>query len=156
VEVVRIATGAEPQVAGKPLPPMHRETILRTGAERPLVVGDRLDTDIEGAFNGGVDSLLVLTGVTDGAQLLAAPPQHRPTYVDADLRGLLTGQPEITREGDGFRCGGWTATAAAELELTGEGAALDGLRALCAAAWTAGGVSGCALDGEKALARLGL
>ncbi len=39
VEVVRIATGAEPQVAGKPLPPMHKETILRTGAERPLVVG---------------------------------------------------------------------------------------------------------------------
>lgn len=112
VEVVRIATGAEPQVAGKPLPPMHRETILRTGAERPLVVGDRLDTDIEGAFNGGVDSLLVLTGVTDGAQLLSAPPHHRPTYVDADLRGLLTGQPEVVEEGGAFRCGGWTARAA--------------------------------------------
>ncbi|WP_030179073.1 HAD-IIA family hydrolase [Streptomyces sp. NRRL S-813] len=157
VEVVRIATGAEPQVAGKPLPPMHRETILRTGARRPLVVGDRLDTDIEGAFNGGVDSLLVLTGVTDGARLLAAPPQHRPTYVDADLRGLLTGQPKITREGDGFRCGGWTATAGAErVELTGDGESLDGLRALCAAAWTAGGESACELDGGKALARLGL
>ncbi|WP_306193000.1 HAD hydrolase-like protein [Streptomyces sp. MK5] len=157
VEVVRIATGAEPQVAGKPLPPMHRETILRTGARRPLVVGDRLDTDIEGAFNGGVDSLLVLTGVTDGARLLAAPPQHRPTYVDADLRGLLTGQPEITREGDGFRCGGWTARAGAErVELTGDGESLDGLRALCAAAWTAGGESACELDGGKALARLGL
>lgn len=157
VEVVRIATGAEPQVAGKPLPPMHRETILRTGAQRPLVVGDRLDTDIEGAFNGGVDSLLVLTGVTDGAQLLAAPPQHRPTYVDADLRGLLTGQPEITREGDGFRCGGWTATAGADrLELTGDGGAMDGLRALCAAAWTAAGDGSCALDGEKSLAKLGL
>ncbi|MFB7326470.1 HAD-IIA family hydrolase [Streptomyces sp. NPDC056190] len=156
VEVVRIATGAEPQVAGKPLPPMHRETILRTGAERPLVVGDRLDTDIEGAFNGGVDSLLVLTGVTDGAKLLAASPRHRPTYVDADLRGLLTGQPEITREGDGFRCGGWTATADTGLELNGEGEALDGLRALCAAAWTAGGQDACELDGGKALARLGL
>lgn len=157
VEVVRIATGARPQVAGKPLPPMHRETILRTGAKRPLVVGDRLDTDIEGAFNGGVDSLLVLTGVTDGEQLLAAPPQHRPTYVDADLRGLLTGQPDITREGDGFRCGGWTARAGAEqLELTGDGEALDGLRALCAAAWTAGGENACELDGGKALARLGL
>ncbi|MFE9170225.1 HAD hydrolase-like protein [Streptomyces kebangsaanensis] len=157
VEVVRIATGARPQVAGKPLPPMHRETVLRTGAERPLVVGDRLDTDIEGAFNGGVDSLLVLTGVTDGARLLAAPPQHRPTYVDADLRGLLTGQPGITREGDGFRCGGWTATPGADrLELTGDGEALDGLRALCAAAWTAGGENACGLDGEKALARLGL
>ncbi|MGX4693039.1 HAD-IIA family hydrolase [Streptomyces sp. JNUCC 63] len=157
VEVVRIATGARPQVAGKPLPPMHRETILRTGAKRSLVVGDRLDTDIEGAFNGGVDSLLVLTGVTDGTQLLAAPPQHRPTYVDADLRGLLTGQPEITREGDGFRCGGWTATpGAARLGLTGDGEALDGLRALCAAAWTAGGENACGLDGEKALTRLGL
>ncbi|NEC53666.1 HAD-IIA family hydrolase, partial [Actinospica acidiphila] len=123
VEVVRIATGAEPQVAGKPLPPMHRETILRTGAERPLVVGDRLDTDIEGAFNGGVDSLLVLTGVTDGAQLLAAPPQHRPTYVDADLRGLLTGQPEVVGDDGAFRCGGWTAAAGAgRLELDGDGA----------------------------------
>ncbi|WP_181805154.1 HAD-IIA family hydrolase [Streptomyces shenzhenensis] len=157
VEVVRIATGAEPQVAGKPLPPMHRETILRTGAERPLVVGDRLDTDIEGAFNGGVDSLLVLTGVTDGRHLLAAPPQHRPTYVDADLRGLLTGQPEVTADGDGFRCGGWTATAHADrLELEGEGESLDGLRALCAAAWTAAGEGSCDLDGGKALARLGL
>ncbi|MEU6542142.1 HAD hydrolase-like protein [Streptomyces sp. NPDC046859] len=157
VEVVRIATGAEPQVAGKPLPPMHRETVLRTGAERPLVVGDRLDTDIEGAFNGGVDSLLVLTGVTDGAQLLAAPPQHRPTYVDADLRGLLTGQPEVTAEGDGFRCGGWTASARGErLDLDGDGAALDGLRALCAAAWTWAGDGACTLDAQKALARLGL
>ncbi|GGJ03085.1 HAD hydrolase-like protein [Streptomyces brasiliensis] len=157
VEVVRIATGAEPQVAGKPLPPMHRETILRTGAGRPLVVGDRLDTDIEGAFNGGVDSLLVLTGVTDGAQLLAAPPEHRPTYVDADLRGLLTGQPDVTPKGDGFGCGGWTATAGADrLELVGEGEALDGLRALCAAAWTAAGEGSCELDGGKALARLGL
>jgi glycerol-1-phosphatase len=161
VQVVRIATGAEPQVAGKPLPPMHRETILRTGARRPLVVGDRLDTDIEGAFNGEVDSLLVLTGVTDGAQLLAAPPQHRPTYVDADLRGLLTGQPDVTAAGDGFGCGGWTATAAGtgaggRLELTGDGEALDGLRALCAAAWTAAGEGSCELDGGKALARLGL
>ncbi|MET9867727.1 HAD hydrolase-like protein [Streptomyces sp. NPDC006386] len=157
VEVVRIATGAEPQVAGKPLPPMHRETILRTGAERPLVVGDRLDTDIEGAFNGEVDSLLVLTGVTDGAQLLAAPPQHRPTYVDADLRGMLSGQPDVVDVGDGgFRCGGWTATAGADrLELDGDGEALDGLRALCAVAWTAAGDGGCELDGAKALARLG-
>ncbi|MGA5524285.1 HAD hydrolase-like protein [Streptomyces pseudogriseolus] len=157
VEVVRIATGAEPQVAGKPLPPMHRETILRTGAERPLVVGDRLDTDIEGAFNGGVDSLLVLTGVTDGAQLLAAPPRHRPTYVDADLRGLLAGQPEVAEAGGQFRCGGWTASAGAgRLELDGDGDPVDGLRALCAAAWTAAGEEACGLDADKALARLGV
>ncbi|MER5476589.1 HAD hydrolase-like protein [Streptomyces sp. NPDC002734] len=157
VEVVRLATGAEPKVAGKPLPPMHRETVLRTGARRPLVVGDRLDTDIEGAFNGDVDSLLVLTGVTDAARLLAAVPEHRPTYVDADLRGLLAPQPEVTPEGDGFRCGGWTAAAGPkELTLDGDGGPMDGLRALCAAAWTAGGQEACSLDAGKALARLGL
>ncbi|MCX4662985.1 HAD hydrolase-like protein [Streptomyces uncialis] len=169
VEVVRIATGAEPRVAGKPLPPMHRETILRTGARRPLVVGDRLDTDIEGAFNGDVDSLLVLTGVTDGAGLLAAPPQHRPTYVDADLRGLLTGQPEVVAgeapagveraAGPAFRCGGWIAWAGPDrLEVAeqGSGKTLDGLRALCAAAWTAAGDGVCERDGGKALARIGL
>ncbi|WP_031088155.1 HAD hydrolase-like protein [Streptomyces sp. NRRL WC-3549] len=157
VEVVRIATGAEPQVAGKPLPPMHRETVLRTGAERPLVVGDRLDTDIEGAFNGGVDSLLVLTGVTDAAQLLAAGPHHRPTYVDRDLRGLLTGQPEVTADGDGARCGGWTATVGgAALTLDGDGDPVDGLRALCGAAWTYAGGGVCGLDTEQAVGRLGL
>ncbi|WP_392669434.1 HAD hydrolase-like protein [Streptomyces sp. LN785] len=157
VEVVRIATGAEPQVAGKPLPPMHRETVLRTGAQRPLVVGDRLDTDIEGAFNGGVDSLLVLTGVTDAAQLVAAGPEHRPTYVDADLRGLLTGQPEVTETGGGFGCGGWTAVVRGdELALQGDGDVLDGLRALCAAAWSHAGEGACDLDAGKAVARLGL
>ncbi|MGW0673504.1 HAD-IIA family hydrolase [Streptomyces sp. NPDC002746] len=157
VEVVRIATGAEPQVAGKPLPPMHRETVLRTGAERPLVVGDRLDTDIEGAFNGGVDSLLVLTGVADAAQLLAAKPEHRPTYVAADLRGLLTGQPEVTPVGEGFGCGGWTASVRdGQLVLEGDGEALDGLRALCGAAWSHAGAGSCGLDAGKAVARLGL
>ncbi|SFS94759.1 HAD hydrolase-like protein [Streptomyces sp. NBC_01527] len=157
VEVVRIATGAEPQVAGKPLPPMHRETVLRTGAKRPLVVGDRLDTDIEGAFNGGVDSLLVLTGVTDARQLVAAEPRHRPTYVDADLRGLLTGQPEVTETAGGFGCGGWTAAVRGdELVLEGDGDALDGLRALCGAAWSHAGEGTCGLDAGKAVARLGL
>ncbi|CAM5538228.1 HAD family hydrolase OS=Streptomyces alboniger OX=132473 GN=CP975_07440 PE=4 SV=1 [Streptomyces alboniger] len=157
VEVVRIATGAEPKVAGKPLPPMHRETILRTGAERPLVVGDRLDTDIEGAFNGEVDSLLVMTGVTDAAQLLAAAPRHRPTYVDSDLRGMLTGQPEVTASGSGFGCGGWTASVRdGELTLDGDGDAMDGLRALCAAAWTEAGDGSCTLDSDKVVSRLGL
>lgn len=157
VEAVRIATGAEPQVAGKPQPPMHRETVLRTGARRPLVVGDRLDTDIEGAYAGGVDSLLVLTGVTTAAQLPAAGPKHRPTYVAADLRGLLEVQPEVTPMGSDFRCGGWSASAAdGRLVLDGEGEPLDGLRALCALAWTVGGEGTCRLDADKALARLGL
>ncbi|PJE94837.1 HAD family hydrolase [Streptomyces carminius] len=171
VEAVRIATrwmrpAPEPRVAGKPLPPMHRETVLRTGAKRPLVVGDRLDTDIEGAHAGGVDSLLVLTGVTDAAQLLAAPPAHRPTYVAADLRDLHRAQPAVAESGDGgrdgFECGGWTASVEdGELRLAGGGGdsadPLDGLRALCAAAWTDAGEGTFDRPGaEKELAVLGL
>ncbi|MDX3096985.1 HAD-IIA family hydrolase [Streptomyces sp. ME19-03-3] len=157
VEVVRIASGGDPQIAGKPLPPMHRETVLRTGAGRPLVVGDRLDTDIEGAHAGGVDSLLVLTGVTTPALLLSAPPEHRPTYVDADLRGLLRAQPEVAEAGGGaYRCGGWTGSVGdGTLLLDGDGDPMDGLRALCAAAWTRAGDGSCDLDPGKALDRLG-
>ncbi|MBF6049096.1 HAD-IIA family hydrolase [Streptomyces sp. NRRL B-1677] len=157
VEVVRIATGATPQVAGKPQPPMHRETVLRTGAERPLVVGDRLDTDIEGANVGGVDSLLVLTGVTTAAQLVAARPEHRATYVAADLRGLLVAQPPVVPVAGGFRCGGWTASVdGGALALDGDGDSVDGLRALCAVAWTAAGGGVCELDSAKAVGLLGL
>src|SRR5262249_15181875 len=93
IQVIRTTTGVDPIVTGKPELPLHRETILRTGAERPLIIGDRLDTDIEGANNGGADSLLVLTGVTDPRTLLAATPKERPTYVSADLNGLLAPHP---------------------------------------------------------------
>src|SRR6185437_1343231 len=49
VAALRHATGAEPVATGKPDPTMHRESVQRSAAERPIVVGDRLDTDIEGA-----------------------------------------------------------------------------------------------------------
>ena len=75
--------------AGKPEPPLHHESVLRTGAKRPLAVGDRLDTDIEGANRAGVDSLLVLTGVTTRASAEAAEGVHKPTYIAEDLRALL-------------------------------------------------------------------
>ncbi|HEY8480146.1 MAG TPA: HAD hydrolase-like protein, partial [Spirillospora sp.] len=52
LRVIAAATGVEPIVTGKPERPLHQESVRRTGAERPLVVGDRLDTDIEGAHNG--------------------------------------------------------------------------------------------------------
>ena len=78
VEVLRLVTGREPQVAGKPDPALHRESVERVGAQHPLVVGDRLDTDVLGAVRGGADSLLVLTGVTDREALLRAPAGSRP------------------------------------------------------------------------------
>src|SRR3954464_14719219 len=80
--------GREPVVAGKPEPPLFEETLRRVGGDRPLVVGDRLDTDIEGAHNAGWDSLLVLTGVSGLVEVASAPPRLRPTYLAADLAGL--------------------------------------------------------------------
>jgi len=167
LQVIITATGTQPVVAGKPEPPLHAEAVARTGARRPLVVGDRLNTDIEGAVRGGADSMLVLTGVSSPRDALVAPPGQRPTYVAADLAGLLESQPPVgprqvvwtgaggaradvgeqAPDGDGsgatamaFRCGGWQARrpgGAAALELTGQGAWIDGLRALCGVAWLA-------------------
>lgn len=88
VAAVKSATGLEPLVAGKPAAPIMRDALSRTAGTRPLVVGDRLDTDIAGARAVGIDSLLVLTGVSTTLDLLAAEPDHRPTYVSIDLTAL--------------------------------------------------------------------
>jgi glycerol 3-phosphatase-2 len=139
-QVLIHATGKQPVVAGKPEPPLHAESVQRVGAHHPLVVGDRLDTDIEGAVRGGADSLLVLTGVTRPADLLLARPPYLPVYLAADLSGLNVTHPEVAREDGGFRCGGWRASPADGrdewLAVSGSGDSLDGLRALCMAAWT--------------------
>jgi glycerol-1-phosphatase len=142
IKVISTATGTQPLVAGKPEPPLHKESVLRTGARHPLVVGDRLDTDIEGAHHVGADSLLVLTGVTGPAEAVLAPSSQRPAYLAEDLSGLLEPHPGVTREHGAFGCGGWTVRLNGDqLELAGSGERIDGLRALCAAAWTRDGVT---------------
>ncbi|NLG54513.1 MAG: HAD-IIA family hydrolase [Rhodococcus sp.] len=88
VAAVRHATGAEPVVAGKPARPLMLDAQERNGAQRPLVVGDRLDTDIEGANAVGFDSLLVLTGVSTPADVLRAVPEQRPTFIADELAAL--------------------------------------------------------------------
>ncbi|MEU7693708.1 HAD-IIA family hydrolase [Microbispora hainanensis] len=138
--VIATAAGVEPVVAGKPEPPLHRESMIRTRAERPLIVGDRLDTDIEGATRAGVDSLLVLTGVATPLDVLTAAPHHRPTHIAADLSGLHTPVVPVRHGSGGWTCGGWTAVwQDGELALTGDGDPVEGLRAACAATWEAVG-----------------
>ena len=150
VAVVHGVTGRPPLVTGKPDPAMHAECVRRTGARRPLVVGDRLDTDIEGARRAGAASLLVLSGVTDPAALLAAAPVRRPDLLAPDAAGLLVAHPGVTAAGGTWSCGRWAARHTGEgdaLELVSGPAAgttetsadgsdgLDGLRALCVAHW---------------------
>lgn len=150
VQMLRSFTGVEPQVAGKPARPLLDETVHRVGGTRPLMVGDRLDTDIEGAHAAGVDSLLVLTGVTGLAELVAARPEHRPTFLAADLAGL--GAPHasprpVADRPHGFELEGWSATVReGRLELTGEGAPDDAWRVAAVSAWSHLDAHGDAVD----------
>jgi glycerol 3-phosphatase-2 len=136
VQAVATFSGRIPVVAGKPMPPLFEETRLRVGGERPLVVGDRLDTDIEGAHNAGLDSLLVLTGVTGLQELVEAPPHQRPAYLSPTLAGLGSCHQAPERRAGGFELGGWRAVAEhGSVKVEGEGQAADWWRVLAEAAW---------------------
>jgi len=128
------------RVVGKPEPGLLTAAAGMRGAHRALVVGDRLDTDIEGAVRAGMDSLLVLTGVSRPAELLAAPPQRRPTYVAADLAGLF----------DVDTVAGWRVTPGERPVLEGSGPPVAALRALCAYAWSGGSVDGLTAGSAEA------
>lgn len=95
VAAVANATGKQPQVAGKPAAPLMVDAVNRSGSKTPLVVGDRLDTDIEGANAIEADSLLVLTGVSTALDTLNAPESQRPTFIAADLNGLNAAAADV-------------------------------------------------------------
>ncbi len=151
VAALRHATGVEPVATGKPDPTMHLESVQRSGAKRPIVVGDRLDTDVEGANAAGCPSLLVLSGVTGAADLLAAPPSLRPTYLAPDASGLLVAHAEPEWSDGVARCGPWSARQGEDGSLvlahdgpspatSGDG--LDPLRALGRLAWNVADAAG--------------
>lgn len=89
VMAVANAAGRGPDlVAGKPEPALLEEAIRRTGAQRPLMIGDRLDTDIAAGNRLGMPTLLVLTGICDLESGLAAQGEERATWIADDLRVL--------------------------------------------------------------------
>ncbi|WP_027661459.1 HAD-IIA family hydrolase [Salinispora fenicalii] len=160
VAAVRIALGRDPDlVVGKPAPELFVAASRRASGGPALVVGDRLDTDIEGAVRAGLDSLLVLTGVSDVAELLAAAPEHRPTFVSVDLAGLFE-PAAVVRVPGPTEADGWSAAARDNwLELSGAGRPLDALPVLCAAAWSTARslpVRAVSSAAERALATFGL
>ena len=98
VAALQAATDREPTVAGKPQPRLLTDALSRGDFRNPLVVGDRLDTDIAGANAAGVPSLLVLSGVSTASEAVRAVVGERPNYIAADLRSLYD-------RADGLRVG---------------------------------------------------
>jgi ribonucleotide monophosphatase NagD (HAD superfamily) len=88
VAALKTATDAEPQVAGKPSPTLMTDALARGDFRTPLVVGDRLNTDIAGANAAGLPSLMVLSGVNSARDAVHAVPEQRATYIGYDLRSL--------------------------------------------------------------------
>lgn len=128
--------GVEATVAGKPEKPLMEETVRRVGGDRPIMVGDRLDTDIEGAHAIGIPSLLVLTGVTWLEELVAATPTLRPTYVSPDLAGLFEPHPSPEVDDSRVTLGGWRGhVEEGRLRLTGSGTDADWWRVAATVAW---------------------
>lgn len=138
VAAVAAATGQQPRVAGKPEAPLFREAARRLSATRPLVVGDRLDTDILGGNNAGFATVAVLTGVDTRESILAARTAERPTFLIADLPGLYLQYPDIREEQGTFLCGSASATVIGPaVHINGSTNDLDSWRAGCAAWWAA-------------------
>ena len=91
LSAITTTTGASPTIVGKPARPLFEAAAELTGAVKPLVVGDRLDTDIAGAHTMGWDSMLVLSGTSTPPDLLRT--SALPTFLSGDVSGLLDDRP---------------------------------------------------------------
>ena len=87
------ATGMEPYVVGKPNPMMFRSALNRIGAhsENTGMIGDRMDTDVVAGIEAGLHTILVLTGISDQAEIEKYP--FRPDEILAGVQDLLRTEP---------------------------------------------------------------
>jgi glycerol 3-phosphatase-2 len=138
VAAVTAATGQTPLVAGKPEAPLFHAAAKRLAADRPLVVGDRLDTDILGGNNAGFATVAVLTGVDTRSTILAARTAERPDYMISELSDLHRPYPAVNNTDGTYRCGDATARAEGDtVRVQGREDDLNAWRAACAAWWAA-------------------
>ncbi|NHI16498.1 HAD-IIA family hydrolase [Microbacterium excoecariae] len=140
VSAVHTAVGRLATVAGKPQAPIFHAATARFGAAQPLFLGDRLDTDIQGAQAAGMDSALVLTGIDRPKHVLAAPEHARPTYIVGDLRELFEPYPEVVRKREITQVGDARVRIdGPRVEIVSEGSRdIDLVRAGAHAIWATG------------------
>lgn len=135
VAAVVSATGVNPEVAGKPQPTMFHQAARDMGSERPLAVGDRLDTDIQGAVTAEMPVLHVLTGVSGPLALIDAPEHQRPTYIAESMSAL---DQEAAELAPGAQGGFHAVLDGEEIALSGgqaDSTAVQALRTVLEIAW---------------------
>ncbi len=137
IAAVHTATGAFPEVAGKPERHIYDTARARFGAKRPLMIGDRLDTDILGANRSEMASLLVLTGVDTPLSVLRADRDQRPTYIGRDTRTLNEYYAPAVVNGNVATCGETEVRLdrAVLTVVAGDPRGVEALRAACALVW---------------------
>jgi NagD protein len=84
------ATGVEPYFVGKPNPLMMRSALNTVGghSESTAMIGDRMDTDVVAGMEAGLETILVLTGVTTRAMVDRFP--YRPSRIVDSIADLVT------------------------------------------------------------------
>jgi HAD superfamily hydrolase (TIGR01450 family) len=140
VSAVHTAVGQLPIVAGKPEPAIFLTALRQFETNSAIFVGDRIDTDITGANRAGIDSALVMTGVSTRKELLGVKPEGRPKFILGNLTELTKAYQQPKKTKRGFSCG------SAEVELLGnkvvvshgEPRTLDALKAACSVIWSSG------------------
>ena len=142
------ATSKRPISAGKPRPEIFLRTAQMLGAQKPVGVGDRLETDVAGAINARMPALHVLTGVHSARDVVNAPKGKRPSFVGIDLSALNEVHPPALHHRDGT----WTSGVSQQIRIVRGGnieiadvpifedggtvtISIDTFRALVAASW---------------------
>jgi NagD protein len=92
--LIEKATGVAPFFVGKPNPLMMRSALNYLGvhSEDTVMIGDRMDTDIVSGVNSGMDTILVLTGVTQRDEVERYP--YRPTHVAESIAHVMLPLPD--------------------------------------------------------------
>lgn len=108
------ATGVEPYFVGKPNPLMMREALRTIDAhsESTVMIGDRMDTDIVAGMEAGMQTVLVLSGITTAEQAMRFP--YRPSRIVGSVADLVD-------EIDDLRAGRRRLAAAAGRWAVGSG-----------------------------------
>lgn len=156
ISAVGNTVAIEPEVIGKPFRPLMDEALRRSGAGRPVFVGDRIDTDIMGADVVGIDSFLVFTGAHGVRDLCLAPDNGRPTAIGWNVESLFEPARTADVDAQGATCRAVRVTATAgEADVEGDfstrEAQLDAAWALAQLFW-----NGSVSTAERVFTRLDL